>query len=93
MLSITTSKSHPKHLVLTISNNLNIFLIYLVTLELWMYYRKTMYLTIVTDKRIQLRQSADVEFKMYILKKTIAVLMFSRLSAVLQILSQRIRRV
>jgi hypothetical protein len=52
-----------------------------------------MYLTIVTDKRTQLRPSADVEFKMYILKQTIAVLMFSRLLAVLQILSQRIRRV
>jgi hypothetical protein len=86
-------RSHRKHLGLIILNNLIILLISPVILELWKSNKRVMYLTIVTDKRTQLRPSADVEFKMYILKQTIAVLMFSRLLAVLQILSQRIRRV
>jgi hypothetical protein len=86
-------KLHLKHLDLIILKCLIILLIFPVILELWKSYKRVMYLTIVTDKRTQLKQSEDVEFKMYILKQTIAVLMFSRLSAVLQILSQRIRRV
>ena len=92
-LLIMILKSHRKHLGLIILNNLIILLISPVILELWKSYKRVMYLTIVTDKRTQLRPLADVEFKMYILKQTIAVLMFSRLLAVLQILSQRIRRV
>lgn len=84
MLSITILKSHLKHLVLTILNNLNIFLIYLATLELWRFYKKVMYLTIVTDKRTLLRLSEDAEFKMFTLRPTIVVLMSSRLWVMLR---------
>lgn len=76
---------HPKHWGLITLNNLIILLIFPVILELRKFNKKVMYLTIVTDRKTQLRQSEGVEFKMCILKKIIVVIMFSKLWVVLQI--------
>ncbi len=85
LVSITISKLQARHSDLIISNNLNILLIYLVTLELCKFNKKEMYLIIVTDKRTLLRQSEGVVFKMFTQREIIVVLMSSRLWVVLQI--------
>lgn len=90
-LLTTILKLQVKHSVLIILNNQNILLIYPASLELWMFYKRVMFLIIVTDNKIELELLEDAEFKMQFLSITIVVIKFLNHQVVSLLLNKRIK--